>query len=59
MKVITYLTGVIACLIIIFGAVLKIRHFAGGLETMIMGIALLLLVYLPCLIIYKKQKKQS
>ena len=59
MRLLTYLIGVISCLIIIFGAVLKIRHFAGGLETMIMGIALLLLVYLPCLIIYKKQKKQS
>ena len=47
MKQKIYIIGLITTAIIVIGALLKINHWPGGGQLLILGIALLVLVFLP------------
>lgn len=57
MKLITYLSGAVSCILIILGSLFKILHLAGASELLMLGMILLAVVYVPSLSIYWYRKK--
>lgn len=56
MKIITNVSGTIACSLIIFGSLFKILHLRGANELLVVGITLLAGIYIPSLAIYWYRK---
>lgn len=57
MKLLTYLSGALSCIMIIFGSLFKILHLAGANELLMLGMTLLAIVYVPSVSIYWYRKK--
>jgi hypothetical protein len=51
-KIITYVSGVLSCILIIFGSLIKILHLPGANELLMLGMTLLAVIYVPSLAIY-------
>jgi hypothetical protein len=56
-KMITYVSGVISCILIIFGSLFKILHLSGANELLMLGMTLLAVIYVPGLAIYWYRKQ--
>lgn len=57
MKLLTYISGAVSCIMIIFGSLFKILHLEGANALLMLGMTLLAVVYVPCVAIYWYRKK--